>query len=64
MTKEEFRDRLNELIKQHGLTHAKIALEVGCSKTTVTRWAEGRNAPNTAMRKAIIKILEIAVGAN
>lgn len=50
---ELFTKRLNELIKDYGITRYKLAKELNVNKQTVTFWCEGVNEPKISYLKAI-----------
>ena len=57
----EFKDKLQELRKQKGLTQEELAEILYVSRTAVSKWESGRGYPNIDSLKTIAKFFSITV---
>ncbi|SFL17903.1 helix-turn-helix domain-containing protein [Methylorubrum salsuginis] len=51
---------LTDYLREHGLTHAEFAAQIGATQAAVTRYANGRRKPSLAK---IIRIESVTDGA-
>ncbi len=52
--------RVQELERQAELTHEDVALIVGATSRTVSRWTKGRASPQRAARKRLVELAYVA----
>lgn len=57
----EFKEKLQELRKQKGLTQEELAKELYVSRTAVSKWESGRGYPNLESLKAMAKFFSVTV---
>lgn len=57
----EFREKLQELRKQQGLTQEELAGRLYVSRTAVSKWESGRGYPNIDSLKAIAVLFSVTV---
>lgn len=57
----EFREKLQELRRQRGITQEELAEKLYVSRTAVSKWESGRGYPNIDSLKAIAAFFEITV---
>ena len=57
----EFKEKLQELRKQKGLTQEELAERLYVSRTAVSKWESGRGYPNIESLKAIAKFFSVTV---
>ena len=51
------KDIVNKLLKQ-GLNHTEIAVEIGVSERTISRWGQGKIKPHRLFVEAMERILK------
>ncbi len=54
-------DRLKTLMKQHGFDQGRLALEIGASQPTVSRYESGEAVPNACNLFKIAKALGVSM---
>ena len=52
----EFREKLQELRKQRGLTQEELAEKLFVSRTAISKWESGRGYPNIDSLKAYVAL--------
>ena len=57
----EFRQKLQELRKQKGLTQEELAAAIFVSRAAISKWESGRGYPNIDSLKAIAKFFSITI---
>ena len=57
----EFKEKLQELRKQKGLTQEELAKRLYVSRTAVSKWESGRGYPNLESLQAIAKAFSVTV---
>ena len=57
----EFKEKLQELRKQKGLTQEELGEKLYVSRTAVSKWESGRGYPNIESLKAIAKFFSVTV---
>ncbi len=56
---ENFRNRVEELIRSRGMTHREFASRLGVSEVTVSRWLSGERSPSRDNLENIAKVLDV-----
>lgn len=54
---DNFRNRVEELIKLRGMTHREFASRLGVSEVTVSRWLNGERNPSAENLNKIAEVL-------
>ena len=57
----EFKEKLQELRKQKGLTQEELAEILFVSRSTISKWESGRGMPNIESLKAISKLFAVTL---
>ena len=57
----EFKEKLQELRKQKGLTQEELGEKLFVSRTAISKWESGRGYPNIESLKCIARFFEISV---
>ena len=57
----EFREKLQQLRKQHALTQEQLAEQLYVSRTAVSKWESGRGYPNLESLKAISRLFSVSI---
>ena len=55
----EFKEKLQELRKQKGITQEDLAEALYVSRTAISKWESGRGYPNIESLKAISKFFDL-----
>ena len=57
----EFKEKLQELRKQKGLTQEELAAKIYVSRTAISKWESGRGYPNIESLKEISKFFSVTI---
>lgn len=52
--------RLNQLIKENGITRYRVAKDLHYSKTTIINWCEGFNEPKATQIKELARYFDVS----
>jgi transcriptional regulator with XRE-family HTH domain len=57
----EFKQKLQQLRKEKGLTQEELANKLFVSRTAVSKWESGRGYPNIDSLKDIAKLFSVSI---
>ncbi|MBE5756178.1 MAG: helix-turn-helix transcriptional regulator [Clostridiales bacterium] len=55
----KIKERLNELLKENGITSYKLSQDLGVSKSVVHYWLSGKTTPNAEYIIKLCKYFEV-----